>query len=111
MLDEIRREARERHADRGIDGAELRAEIARLKTEQRNLAKAVAMASDIPELLTAMNQRSARLRSLETELVAATRSPDETGARVAEVERRAWHMVSRLTETLADDATRCASCT
>ncbi len=103
MLDEIRREARERYADKDVDTRELRAEVSRLKSEQRNLARAVAMASEIPELLTEMNQRSARLRRLEADLAAATRGPDENGARVAEVERRAWGMVSRLGETLADD--------
>jgi hypothetical protein len=43
------------------------------------------------------------LAYLQDEALTASRSPEETGSRIAAVEQRAWAMVSRLGETLADD--------
>ncbi len=69
--------------DLDIEGLE--AELKTTRTEQRRLAKAVALADDIPELVDELHQRSARIRHLEGQLIAAKRTPQEVAKVMARV--------------------------
>lgn len=80
--------------------AALEAEIETTRAEQKKLARAVAMADDIPELVAELQQRSARLRSLEAQLLAARRTPDEVAALMGRVEQAVQDKLDRLRDGL-----------
>jgi hypothetical protein len=60
---------------READLAALEAELSAVTTEQKRLARAVAMSDEIPELMTELKQRLNRVRSLEAQIAAARRTP------------------------------------
>ncbi len=100
ILREIRREVEERLALREVDTSSVQNELRQMKTEQRNLARAVAMGTEIPELLAEMNERSARIRQLDAELIAAKRTPEAVSELMADVERSARAKLEALSDTL-----------
>jgi site-specific DNA recombinase len=65
---------------------ELEAQLAAARAEQKKLARAVALADDIPELVAELQERSARLRHLEVQLAAARRTPNELAEVMTRVE-------------------------
>nr|HEX4317158.1 hypothetical protein [Kofleriaceae bacterium] len=68
------------------DIAALESELATTRAEQRRFAKAVALSDEIPELVTELQQRSARIHNLEAQLVAVRRTPAEVASLVEKVE-------------------------
>lgn len=73
VRDEISAQIPKRKAD--IEGLE--SELATARAEQKHLAKAIALADDVPELVTELRQRSARIQILEAQVIAAKRTPTE----------------------------------
>jgi hypothetical protein len=63
--------------DREADIAELEAQLREGKAEQKRLTKAVAIADDVPELVTELRERSTRARSLEVRIATIRRAPEE----------------------------------
>ena len=55
----------------------LEAELRQVKAEQKKLTKAVALADDVPELVTELRERATRARNLEVRIAAIRRAPDE----------------------------------
>jgi hypothetical protein len=60
VLAEIRTEIAAQLPRNDADVAALEAELATTRVEQKRLAKAVAMADDVPELVSELRKRSAR---------------------------------------------------
>ena len=58
-------------------------------SEQKRLAKAVAMADDVPELVSELKKRTARIAHLDAQIQAAKRTPDDVAALVTKIEVRA----------------------
>jgi Recombinase zinc beta ribbon domain len=84
------REQMERELKRNDDEIEaLEAELRVARTEQKRVAKTVALADDIPELVTELRQRLARIQQLEAQLAAARRTPDEVANLIDLVAERA----------------------
>src|SRR5688572_18230640 len=71
---------------READAAELERELGEVNAEQKRLTKAVALADDVPELVTELRQRAARARALEVQIAATHRAPSELRALVDEAE-------------------------
>lgn len=86
LISKIRAEITAQIPQRENDVAGLEAEIAEARAEQRRLAKAVALSDAIPELVSELHQRSARIQNLEAQLLAAKRTPAELTALVDRVE-------------------------
>lgn len=63
--------------DREADIAELEQQLREVKAEQKRLTKAVALADDVPELVTELRERSTRARSLEVRIATIRRAPEE----------------------------------
>jgi hypothetical protein len=74
VIGKVRAEIEAQLPKRHNDIAALEAELATVRGEQRRLAKAVALSDDVPELVVELQQRSARIQSLEAQLIAAKRS-------------------------------------
>jgi DNA invertase Pin-like site-specific DNA recombinase len=69
------------------DTSVLESELTRLRSEQRNLATAVATGGDaIPELVTELKRRNERIRLLEADVAAAKRSPQMAAEMLAQAE-------------------------
>src|SRR5262249_30240277 len=63
------------------------AQLGKLRGEQKNLARAVAMAAgDIPELVAEMGRRTEQIRRLEADLAVAQRTPAIRAEMVAQAE-------------------------
>ena len=99
-LTEIEAQLPKRHEDI----AALEAELASVRTEQKRLAKAVALSDDVPELVAELQQRSARIQNLEAQLIAARRTPGELAALIDRVEANVRTNVARLRQALVDQA-------
>jgi ABC-type transporter Mla subunit MlaD len=104
VLDQVRAEIEAQIPQRKADIAALEAELAAVRAEQKQLAKAVALASDIPELVAELQQRSARIQNLEAQLIAAKRTPAELAALVDKVEANVRANVASLRTALMDQA-------
>jgi site-specific DNA recombinase len=98
----IREAIAEQLPERHADIAKLEAELAGVRIEQKRLAKAVAMADDVPELVSELHQRSSRIRSLEAQLLAARRTPKELASIVDRVEATVRSNVADLQNALRD---------
>lgn len=61
------------------------------------------MTDDMPELLSELKQRQARIRYLEIEIATARRAPDMVAEVMATVEATARDKLTRLRETMLDD--------
>jgi len=104
VLGQVRAEIEAQIPQRQADIAALEAELASVRDEQKRLAKAVALAKDIPELVAELHQRSARIQNLEAQLIAAKRTPAELAALVDKVEANVRANVASLRTSLADQA-------
>jgi septal ring factor EnvC (AmiA/AmiB activator) len=71
---------------RVADATELERELRDVKAEQKRLTKAVALADDVPELVTELRQRAARARALEVQIATIRRAPSELRALVDQAE-------------------------
>ena len=104
VLGQVRTEIEAQLPRRQEDIAALEAELASVRSEQKRLAKAVALADDVPELVAELQQRSARIQNLEAQLIAARRTPTELAALVDRVEAKVRTNIRSLREALADQA-------
>jgi site-specific DNA recombinase len=102
VLVEIRREVEAQMPKRDVDIAALEAELAEARAEQRKLARAVALADDIPELVSELRQRSARIQHLEVQGAAARQTPEEIAALIANVEATCRARLKDLRAALSD---------
>ena len=80
VLGEIRNEIAAQAPQREADLSAHEAELDTARAEQKRLARAVALADDIPELVAELKQRSARIQNLQAQLLAAKRTPAELAA-------------------------------
>jgi site-specific DNA recombinase len=104
VVGQLRSEIEAQIPQRDADVAALEAELASVRAEQKRLAKAVALADDVPELVTELQQRSARIQNLEAQLIAAKRTPAEFAALVDRVEANVRANVAALRRSLADQS-------
>jgi hypothetical protein len=72
VLGEIRNEIAAQLPKRDADVAALEAELATARSEQKRLARAVAMADDVPELVSELQKRSALIAHFDAQIIAAT---------------------------------------
>ncbi len=86
VLAEIRREIETQLPKREQDIATLEAELAQARTEQRRLARAVALADDVPELASELARRSARIQHEKAQIAASRKTPEEMSSLMATVE-------------------------
>lgn len=110
VLDEVLAEIQSQIADqlpkRDADVAALEAELRDLRAEQKRLARAVALADDVPELVTELRQRSARIQHLEGQIVAAKKTPDEMTKLVKRIETSARTRLADMRAALAHETER-----
>ena len=86
-----------------VDTDVLEQELSRMRSEQRNLATAVATGGDaIPELVGELRKRNDRIRQLENDLAAAKRSPEIAAQMLAEAEACIREEVYRVRDTLLE---------
>ena len=104
VLAEVRRQVEAQMPKRELDVAALEAELVEARAEQRKLAKAVALADDIPELVSELRQRSARIQQLEVQVAAGRRTPDELADIINEVEATCRERLGDLKKALSDRA-------
>ena len=71
---------------REVDVSALEADLATARVEQRRLAKAVALADDVPELMVELRQRTTRIQSLVAQIEASRQTPEDLAATVKKVE-------------------------
>jgi site-specific DNA recombinase len=102
VLVEIRREVEAQMPKRDADIAALEAELVEARAEQRKLARAVALADDIPELVSELRQRSARIQHLEVQVAASRKTPEEIAAIIAGVEATCRARLKNLRAALSD---------
>ena len=86
MTREIRAAIEAQLPRRVADATELERELRDVKAEQKRLTKAVALADDVPELVTELRQRAARARALEVQIATIRRAPSELRALVDQAE-------------------------
>ncbi len=89
VLAEIRTEIAAQLPQHDADLAALESEQATARAEQRRLAKAVAMADEVPELLTELKKRTLRIAHLEAQIIAAKRTPADLAALITKIEAAA----------------------
>lgn len=110
VLDEVLSEIREQIAaqlpKRDADVADLETELRGVRAEQKRLAKAVALADDVPELVTELRQRSARIQHLEAQIRTAKQTPDELAKLVKQIETSSRAKLADLRAALADESDR-----
>ena len=99
---EIRAEIAAQLPRHEADTAALESELATCRGEQKRLAKAVAMADEVPELLSELKNRTSRIQQLEAQLIAARRTPDDLAALVTKIEAGARARLADLRTALAD---------
>jgi hypothetical protein len=102
VVAQVRAEIKAQIPQRDADVAALEAELVTVRAEQKRLAKAVALADDVPELVTELQQRSARIQNLEGQLIAAKRTPAELAALVDRVEANVRANVATLRHSLGN---------
>jgi uncharacterized protein YoxC len=88
------------------DIASLEDELTTVRAEQKRLAKADALADDVPELVAELQQRSARIQNLEAQLIAARRPPGELAGLIDRVEANVRANAARLRQALVDEPAR-----
>ncbi len=86
MATEIRAAIEAQLPSREADVSELEQELRNVKAEQRRLTKAVALADDVPELVSELRVRGARARALEAQIDTVRRAPAELRALVDQAE-------------------------
>ncbi len=110
VLDEVLAEIREQLTaqlpKRDADVATLERELQDMRVEQKRLAKAVALADDVPELVTELRQRSARIQHLEAQIVATKKTPAELTKLVKHIETTSRTKLADLRAALANESDR-----
>jgi hypothetical protein len=84
----------------------LEIELANLRVEQKRLAKAVALADDVPELVAELRQRAARIQHIEAQILSARRAPSDLDALVAQVEAASRTKLADLRTALLNQSDR-----
>lgn len=102
VLAEIRTEIAAQLPQQEADIAALETELTTARSEQKRLAKAVAMADDVPELVSELRKRSARIAHLDAQIMSAKRTPDDLVALVTRIETSARARLHHLKTALAD---------
>jgi site-specific DNA recombinase len=104
VVTEIRAEVARQVSAGATDAVPLRDELNRLRSEQKNLARAVATAGDdIPELVAELRLRNERIRRLEADLAAAKRTPSMVADVLAKAEEAAREKLAELGHALGSD--------
>ncbi|MBX3156783.1 MAG: recombinase family protein [Deltaproteobacteria bacterium] len=106
VLAEIRVQIEAQLPKREADVSALESELRDVRAEQRRLAKAVALADDVPELVSELRQRSTRIQFLESQILAAKKTPDELAKLVKQIERTSRVRLADLRAALADETDR-----
>lgn len=70
----------------GVEIAEIEASLRETRTQQKRLAKALALVDDVQELASEIKERAARIQHLEARLLSARRTPDQSARLLARVE-------------------------
>jgi site-specific DNA recombinase len=102
VLGEIRNEIAAQIPKREADVAALEEELATARSEQKRLARAVAMADDVSELVSELKKRSTLIAHLEAQIIAAKRTPDELANLITTIESNARARLADLRIALAD---------
>ena len=102
VLAEIRTEIAAQLPQQAEDVAALEAELATARTEQKRLARAVALADDVNELVSELKKRTSRISHLEAQITAAKRTPDDVAALVTKVEASARARLHELKTMLSE---------
>lgn len=102
VLGELRTELAAQMPKRTADVKALERELANVRTEQKRLAKAVALADDVAELASELKRRNDLIANLEAQVLAAKRTPDEVASLVTQIEAAARKRLRELRETLAE---------
>ena len=104
MAREIRAAIEAQLPRREADATELERELRDVKAEQKRLTKAVALADDVPELVTELRQRAARARALEVQIATIRRAPSELRALVDQAEATVRDRLGDVRAALLDRA-------
>lgn len=89
VLGEIRTEIAAQLPQQADDVAALETELATVRAEQKRLARAVALADDVTELVSELRKRNTRIGHLEGQIIATKRTPDDVAALVTKIETSA----------------------
>ena len=95
--------AEKRIARRVFDAA-LERELREVKAQQKRLTKAVAMADDVPELVTELRDRAVRARALEVRIATIQRAPSELRALVDQAETIVRERLTNIRAAMLDGA-------
>lgn len=106
VLGEIREQIAAQLPKRAADVSELETELSSLRVEQKRLAKAVALADDVPELIAELRQRAARIQHIEAQILSARRAPSDLDALVVQVEASLRTKLTDLRAALSNQADR-----
>lgn len=106
VLTEIRDQIKAQMPKRDADVAALEAELRDVRAEQKRLAKAVALADDLPELVTELRQRNVRIQQIEARILTAKKTPDELAKLVKQIEISARTKLADLRAALTDESDR-----
>lgn len=104
MAGEIRAAIEAQLPSRDADVSELERELRDVKAEQRRLTKAVALADDVPELVTELKARATRARALEVQIATIRRAPAELRALVDQAEATVKERLGNVRAALLDGA-------
>lgn len=102
VLAEVRTEIAAQMPKHEADTAALEAELATARAEQKRLAKAVAMADDVPELIGELKKRTALIQNLEARIIGAKRTPKDLASLVTKIEFGARARLADLRNALAE---------
>lgn len=102
VLAEIRSEIAAQLPKHEADTVALEAELAAARAEQKRLAKAVAMADEVPELISELKKRTTLIQHLEAQILAARRTPEDLAALVTQIEAGARAKLADLRSALAE---------
>jgi hypothetical protein len=106
VIGEIRDQIAVQLPKRAADVSELETELSSLRVEQKRLAKAVALADDVPELIAELRQRAARIQHIEAQILSARRAPSDLDALVAQVEASSRVKLADVRAALSNQADR-----
>ena len=102
VLAEIRSEIAAQLPKHEADTVALEADLATARAEQKRLAKAVAMADDVTELVSELKKRTALIHHLEAQILAAKRTPEDLAALITKIETGARAKLADLRSALAE---------
>ncbi len=102
VLSQIRTEIAAQLPQQAEDIAVLETELATMRTEQKRLARAVALADDVNELVSELKKRTARISHLEAQIIATKRTPDDVAALITKIEVSARARLNELKTLLTE---------